>query len=148
MTIEEQFGPYEMALKLKKRGFNEPCLGTYNSFGDFIFSDSEYPFPQNTDRLYDILWLERIKPYGHTPDMLCTAPLWQQIIDWFRVKHNYSIEIYNYESTVGYIWMVKKVQVSLYGYGTTIDVESTNPVDYNVARLEAIEAAFELIDQL
>jgi hypothetical protein len=84
--MESQFVPYEIALKLKQNGFDEPCFGTYNSFGVFTRSNSEYPLDKNSVQLYDDLWLEAIKPFGHTPDMLCTAPLWQQVIDWLDKK--------------------------------------------------------------
>jgi len=88
--MTEQFVPYEIAIKLKEKGFDEPCFGTYNSFSDFIQSNSEYPLNKNSDKLYDDKWLEHIQKHfpEHTPDMLCTAPLWQQAIDWFEDKHN------------------------------------------------------------
>ena len=89
--MESQFVPYEIALKLKQNGFDEPCFGTYNSFGVFTRSNSEYPLDKNSVQLYDDLWLEAIKPFGHTPDMLCTAPLWQQVVDWLFFEHGKDI---------------------------------------------------------
>lgn len=93
--MKEQFVPYEIANILKEKGFDEPCFGTYNSFGDFIQSNSEYPLPKNSDKLHDDIWLKHIQTHfpDHTPDMLCTAPLWQQVIDWLREKHNIDISI-------------------------------------------------------
>ena len=43
--------------------------------------------------MYSDDWLKTIKEYKHTPDMLCTAPLYQQVIDWFRDKHEIGIEV-------------------------------------------------------
>lgn len=80
--MKELFVPYEIALKLKEKGFNEPCFGLYNSFGQFTGYNSDYSSHKNSDQLYDDVWLQDIKQFGHTADMLCTAPLWQQAIDW------------------------------------------------------------------
>ena len=109
--MKEQFVPYEIANILKEKGFDEPCFGTYNSFGDFIQSNSEYPLPKNSDKLHDDIWLKHIQTHfpDHTPDMLCTAPLWQQVIDWLRDKHQ--IEIVLSGITV---YDIRKYHICLY----------------------------------
>jgi hypothetical protein len=86
--MDNMFVTYEIALMLKEKGFDEPCFGTYNSFGDFVQSNSGYPLLKNSDKLYDDIWLKHIQTHfpEHTPDMLCTAPLWQQAIDWLKSK--------------------------------------------------------------
>ena len=82
--MKEQFVPYEIALKLKEKGFNETCLAYYNKlpnhkefqlFGLNTPGQSEY-----TNRS---LWNKK--------DYACAAPLWQQVIDWFREKHQIEI---------------------------------------------------------
>jgi hypothetical protein len=87
--MDNMFVTYEIALMLKEKGFDEPCFGTYNSFGDFIQSNSEEPLPKNSDQLYDHIWLKHIQTHfpEHTPEMLCTAPLWQQCLEWLEREH-------------------------------------------------------------
>lgn len=59
--MEEQFVPYELALKLKELGFKEDCFRYYNVHGEL----------------------------GNSFNLSTTvAPLWQQAFDWFREKHN------------------------------------------------------------
>lgn len=73
--MKEQFVPYELALELKKLGFDEPSVCVFNrdralksniisnAFGDKITRDN-----------YDVR---------------LNAPLWQQAFDWFREKYKY-----------------------------------------------------------
>jgi len=71
MSMEKEFIPYELALALKKLGFDEPCWGYYNvnegySIGyAFCYSDRE-----------------------SQPEIGCSAPLYQQAFRWFREKYN------------------------------------------------------------
>ena len=82
--MEKQFVTYEIALKLKELGFDEKCFGFWyvsqinNScielrHGMCIFKSTSIElskYPKNV-----------------------LAPLWQQVIDWFRDKHHTNIEI-------------------------------------------------------
>lgn len=70
--MEKEFLPYELALKLKELGFNEDCFAWYdaNSFNDI---ELEFEYKNNKDLYFK---------------ESCTAPLWQQVFDWFREKYN------------------------------------------------------------
>lgn len=68
--MEEQFIPYELALKLKELGFNRLCLAHFDGGGFRMFP------------VYDPLRNEEIKE-----PWFCTTPLWQQAFDWFREKY-------------------------------------------------------------
>ena len=79
--MKKQFTTYEIAKLLKELGFNEPCIAHYISKegwqldlteGSFYFKDK----PSKSVDTYSIL-----------------APLWQQVIDWFREKHRISISL-------------------------------------------------------
>jgi hypothetical protein len=69
--MEKEFVPYELAVKLKQLGFDEPCIATHGYLELYI----------NTDD-------------GHLK-----APLYQQAFRWFREKYKLSglIEIGNQE---------------------------------------------------
>lgn len=65
--MKEQFVTYEIALKLKELGFNQMYFGTFDEDGHFDLQD----FEQNYDTF---------------PSHMIAAPLYQQVIDWFREK--------------------------------------------------------------
>lgn len=70
--MKKQFVTYKIALTLEDIGFNEECFCTY--------SPSE------------ILHHEQF-------DDELLAPLWQQVIDYFRTNHNIVIELTRFEHT-------------------------------------------------
>ena len=78
--MKEQFVTYEITLKLKELGFNEECLAA--------FSDDEY---------HDLLHLCENHTEGNftieSSRYRIKAPLWQQVIDWFREKYNIHISL-------------------------------------------------------
>ena len=63
----KEFVPYELAVKLKELGFDEPCFGYYDN-GVFIFW---YDSKQETELLLN-----------------CTAPTFSQAFRWFREKYD------------------------------------------------------------
>jgi hypothetical protein len=71
--MNKEFVPYELALKLKQLGFDEPCAMYYQDerFDDAIGS-------QNSDKAE---WVT------------CTAPLFQQSFRWFREKNQLDTSI-------------------------------------------------------
>lgn len=69
--MKEQFVPYEIALKLKEKGFDELVFGFY--------------WTDNKDFVYDSP--NRGKHHG----VHLQAPLWQQVIDWLAETHNIDI---------------------------------------------------------
>jgi len=70
--MKNEFVSYEIALKLKELGFNEPCFDNYNSIGE--------------------LWQMRLNKQS-TVDMACLAPLYQQVFRWFRKQFNWQSSI-------------------------------------------------------
>jgi hypothetical protein len=69
--MKEQFATYDIALKLKELGFNEPCFGYY-------------------DIPTKVLYLAEKDEYymaSHLPSIIIAAPLWQQVIKWFIDKY-------------------------------------------------------------
>ena len=68
--MEKEFVPYELAVKLKELGFDEPCFGWYD--GRYIASINQN-YCKNSEE-----WLNTIH---------CAAPLYQQVFRWFRDKY-------------------------------------------------------------
>lgn len=72
---EKLFLPYKESLELKKLGFNEECIAYYHNHVEPSFVkglDSGNTTKNSEQNLY------------HTD---CTAPLFQQVFDWFREKY-------------------------------------------------------------
>ncbi len=68
-NITGLFVTYEIALKLKEKGFNEQCLAFFNGVGDDMLQ------PIDTDFI-------NFREIGEC----VAAPIWQQVIDWFGEK--------------------------------------------------------------
>lgn len=78
MSIHKNFVTYEIALKLKDLGFNESCLAAFRN-----------------DEYNDLITLTEDVLDGDfiifTSGSNIKAPLWQQVIDWFREKFDYHV---------------------------------------------------------
>jgi hypothetical protein len=70
--MNNEFVSYEIALKLKELGFDEPCFDNYSSIGE----------------LYQMRFSKQ-----STVDMACLAPLYQQVFRWFREQFNWQSSI-------------------------------------------------------
>src|SRR5690242_15307232 len=71
--MKHLFVPYELALLAKEKGFDAECLRFYGD--DKVLYNDEDISNSTVNELY------------------CTAPLWQQLVDWFREVHKIHIEI-------------------------------------------------------
>lgn len=132
--IKKQFCNYEIALKLKELGFDKECLASYYTDDERNYSkNGEYdvrkklsssidfdPFKNDFDNFYK----------NSDKDYYVAAPLWQQVIDWFREK--YDVNIHVYKSVYG-------------GYGFRIkETDSYLYFSYEEAREQAILKAIDL----
>lgn len=68
---KNQFCNYEIAVKLKELGFDEKCLAAYNL---------------RTGELETYLY--HAFDFNNTKHNIISAPLHQQVIDWFREKYD------------------------------------------------------------
>lgn len=80
------FVPYDVAIKLKDKGFDEPCLGYYDPEGLRVQPD--YYNRENKNSLFP-------KP-EITNSPRVSAPIYTQVFDWFRKKHKLGHWIDNY----------------------------------------------------
>ena len=86
--MQREFVTYEIALGLKELGFDEECFAIFfrtilnnGRTVNYISDDWESPFYKN-----------RTNSESNSVDIV-SAPLWQQVIDWFREKHRISISL-------------------------------------------------------
>ena len=85
--MESLFCPYELALELKKLGFNEGVLAQYRVDGYLCWGKDDCSLGSDiSDEDYK---------NNCFPEFGCRAPLWQQAFRFFREKYGlyYSIQI-------------------------------------------------------
>lgn len=85
--MKHLFVSYQIAKDLKELDFNEPCLGFFNKEKE-LFLSFEFSSRTTTNTLLDILNSEAV-----------AAPLYQQVVDFLREKHDIHIWI---SSELGY----------------------------------------------
>ena len=163
--MKEQFVTYEIALKLKELGFNEPCFGYYKPIKDWMMKGNKFNsephfhgcnWPNNESTFY-FMYVQNL--FGDRDSIVknseftkaiknIAVPLWQQVIDWFREKHN----IY----ALVYIWSEKSLKnfsdIIIEKYQVTVYKDSAENIDYiedyynsyNEARKQSILKAIEV----
>lgn len=131
--MKDLFVSYELALKLKEKGFDEECFGFYSKDGEFHYATAIGKLRTNIS----------FEEAGMTE---ITAPLYQQVVDWFREKHNIFIWLqptgswkftlhFRYEDKNGKHWL------HTYRENKEIKMFDTTNQAYN----QAIEEALKLI---
>ena len=78
--MKQEFVPYELAVKLKALGFDEPCLGLYYPNGKFNIKEQNGLNCDSDKNSY-------LDSLGNSAGF-CTAPLYQQVFRWFREEYN------------------------------------------------------------
>jgi hypothetical protein len=119
--MEKEFVTYELALKMKQLGFDEPCLGFYNKEDRPNLGYCTNSFQDDT-----------------TLEIKCTAPLYQQAFRWFREKYQLHSTITSI-SQESWQWHITKPGESL---GKLYDEDFYT---YEEAELECLKKLIELI---
>jgi len=131
--MEEQFVSYEIALQLKELGFDENCLVGYQTvYG----GKHELLMPVNK-----YCHLKYYKKSAPCNEHVIQAPIWQQVIDWFREEHFIDISIVNTYRESGF----EHYKYIIYKCNDTL-IESSYK-QYKNTREQAILKAIEYIKQ-
>ena len=120
--MEKEFVTYEIALKLKELGFDEPCCALFRH-----------------ERLFPILGFEIINSIKQS---VIAAPLWQQAIEFLSEQYNILIYI-DFTPKESYFYRETKLGYSLYHIDS--EAENENKINFYEAREQAILKALELI---
>ena len=119
--MEKEFIPYELALRMKGLGFDEPCLAWYD--GRYTSSINEN-YCKNSEE-----WLNTIH---------CATPLYQQAFRWFREKYGYYYQIGNSGDNTKFL-MLRDSEMSIVwndkGFNT-----------YEEAELSCLEKLIEIVE--
>ena len=74
----------EISYQLKQKGFNEPCFGYYFipdcsvKFNSFNIDNNPYA-------------LNSLFPSDNEQEIVCSAPMFQQVVEWFAKTYNIGI---------------------------------------------------------
>ena len=82
------FIPYELAVKLKEKGFNEECLRCYSNGELQSFMDFR-----------TIAFTSGIVLNENLSGGLVSAPLWQQVEEWLYSVHKMHLKLFGWEET-------------------------------------------------
>lgn len=95
ITLQKMFVPIEIAKELRVLGFNEPCFAVYTIETQSTDGSSTFYRFLTIDQLCkennEFLVTDDIQN-SYSGDAV-TAPLYQQVVDWFRLNHNLYLNI-------------------------------------------------------
>lgn len=133
--MKELFVSYELALKLKEKGFDEECIA-------YWFLSLEKGTNKEVVSLLPIVIVWKAGTMWKGMDnskcdseILCTAPLYQQVIDWFREKHKIGVD----NSPV--------LSTDLETYKYNYMIYSLNKVDFDQKRSTIQYTYYEALDK-
>jgi len=137
----EEFVTYELAVKLKELGFNDPCFNLY----DFRTKELMYKIP-------NIGEVGTYKCANHNKTNHISAPLYQQAFRWFREKHGLDGEScrYNLTHSEAKLLGINKTEVS-HVYIVIINGEDFPELDkmvYYTSKEEAERACLEKLIEI
>ena len=127
--MEKEFVTYEQALALKELGFDEMCLGYFDSKSELAFNTNGNPISK------DWVW------FGNQclPVDMTLAPLKQQVFRWFREKYEWITNIRHNKSPD----MSGKQYYFEYGYRNSYE----RYVTYEEAENACIDKLIEIAKQ-
>ena len=121
--MEREFIPYELALRMKQLGFDEPCMAAFEDNGKLFIYWNDLA---SKDELFCS------QKVCEKLDYECLVPTWQQAFRWFREKH-------------GIVFYLNMVSINLYYY-----VIGTEPFlsfkTYEEAELACITALINIVE--
>lgn len=131
--MKEQFVPYEIALKLKEKGFKQPK-------SEVEISINHYYSNKGVISSYQYFSMNDVEKFNKNLDWTIYAPLWQQVIDWLREKHFIDIMIRQTQKDGTAYYKITKIETEdkIKGYSNFCKT-------VNIARQAAIEHALTLI---
>jgi hypothetical protein len=136
--MKELFVPYEESLALRELGFDEPTNYLYNSS-----HDTPEAFPCDTVGIWKD-W-NSIYRCGLTKHLL-SAPLYQQVFEWFRKKHGLICEItYEIEN---FYFNIKSISNKYDNYEILLSLRNRNEwafKSYEDAQIACLQNMIEIV---
>jgi hypothetical protein len=121
--MTKEFVTYELALKLKEIGFDEPCFGYYTSPTGLLLQ----------------------QPIGGNGEFVYYAPTFSQAFRWFREKYGLFVSpnVISYEDGI-YLWFFE-INSTVLPFGTDLG-ETDDYKTYEEAELACLDKLIELVE--
>lgn len=136
--IEEQFLTYELSYKLKELGFNDKCIGYYETQEKNLVINYDNTVQLTEEQKKRPLLYQQEITNLNLPQWAIAAPLWQQVIDWLR-EEKY-IEIILIPSELLDTKVRSSGRIIINANYSNIDLN-----DYYITRIQAIKKAIEIM---
>lgn len=131
--MEKEFAPYELAVKLKELGFDEPCFGLWN------INNGKYEV--------DIIGICKYSKDFKYRKVL--APTFSASFRWFREKYgicNWIERLYT-ENSVAYYKTTQEYKKDASSKIHNVRVSLKNYTTYEEAELACLEKLIEIVNQ-
>ena len=123
------FATHEIAVLVKKMGFNDHCFAYYDEKKELVFQDKPYAFWSKNDK---VNWNRNLlRRTGR--ENVCAAPTWEQVVDFINVNTDYTISIeplklnsYDYELRYSYEYHEKTLKCGGASGAEFIDKKQAN----------------------
>jgi len=106
--MKNEFVTYEIALRMKIIGFDEPCLACYVDEEN----TNEVSFTFNTYNCEQLIGDNPLKKNSHYNNSI-TAPTWQQTFNWIYEKYNHLILVEEFYVENRLSWRLHKEHLEL-----------------------------------
>lgn len=145
-NLHELFVPYELALKLKEKGFDLECFGHYEyKSKQFIINFNNKPLNKEESKRPSLYTISHKN--SALPQWAISAPTYFQIIDWYRIEHNLVLDVFQefngVDAYTGF-WEVDVSELKDYKQPHKLVIEEVFE-DYYEALNKAIEEALKII---
>jgi len=133
--MEKEFVPYELAVKLKELGFDEPCFRLYKNIKEYKERIAGGDLITNTN----LLKFENSN--------YCASPTFSQAFRWFREEHYLISSIYQLSVNVktglsSFEYMIDKLN----NLGLSQFIEDFPYNTYEEAEIACLENLIELVE--
>lgn len=124
--MKNQFAPYQESIELKELGFNEPCIAKYIN-KQFSMNVAGEWYKHNSNEITNG-WV--------------SAPLWQQVFEWFRVTYNLEGQVKSWKEKGGIIYHYSVQKIGEPSIFRSIDCATPT---YEEAQLKCLQKLIQII---
>lgn len=136
--MNEDFIPFELAKKLREKGFDDLCAAYYLPNSSQLFFNTTL---LRGSTIEDCLFSNNTRPIGYICSTFIDAPTISQVLKWFRDKKKIHIEIFLYDGK--YSYLIKSItqicEDDLFHKCLNEDTIDEEYVTYEAAALKGIE---------
>jgi hypothetical protein len=129
--MQNEFLPYDRALKLKQLGFDEPCISHYTAYGKF---SNDYSAPRKYNSEFEL-------------GSYISAPTYSQAFRWFREKYGlqHDITLTADKELTGFYVLIHKLDGLVFNEDDAVelDIETTNREE---AELIILDKLIEIVE--